>query len=338
MLWQRALLASLLAMGAEAGLVDVVVEHLAHRTLLTDTSSHEASEGALALRGLLRTRQSAEATNNAPLNPDGTLDVAAWDEAANKACREALRNLPEASNPSGACVCYNLPLLDSSTGTFEADLRLFQRNEPRGDFEGVPQEKIEVELSYSGASVTEVKRGPATQNAAAAAPPTAAGLSRRQDDNNTNNDNLPLLQSYLFIGQIDKDKMTNDMDDGQLQALVMPVITLKATNAAGRPVSTNVSSNEAAFLMGALTNTAMSNFTMAQQLVEIDLEGLRNGTVPFVLPGVQIMIFPIGLIITSAWLLIGLLAYGFGTYERYNFREAHRRRIAVVEKGGMRRI
>lgn len=118
----------------------------------------------------------------------------------------------------------------------------------------------------------------------------------------------------------------------------MPVITLKGTNGAGKSVSTNVSSNEAAFVMGAFTQKTMSNFSMAQQLVAEDMAGLKNGTIPFVLPGVQILIFPVGLIITSIWLVIGLVAYGLGTWARWNFREAHRKRMAVAEKGGMRRI
>ena len=208
MLWQRALLASLLAIGAEAGIGDFVVEHLARSN--SDRSIRGVPKGSLLVRGLLQTRQSPGPASNAPLKPDGTLDVAAWDEQANKACRDALRNLPEASNPSGTCVCYNLPILDNSTGTFEADLRLFQLSEPKGDFEGIPQEKIEVELSYTGASVTEAQKQP-TGPQTSATPPAAAGLSTRQNNNNAGD--LPLLQSYLFIGQVDKDKMSDQIDE-----------------------------------------------------------------------------------------------------------------------------
>jgi hypothetical protein len=125
----------------------------------------------------------------------------------------------------------------------------------------------------------------------------------------------------------------------ELQALVMPVVTLKATNGNGQTVSTNVSSNEAAFVTGFFSSeVVMSNFTMAQLAVDEEVARLRNGTVAFVLPGIQLMIFPIGLIITSIWLLLGVVAYGMGTYARYNFREMHRRRIAVVQKGSMARI
>jgi hypothetical protein len=119
----------------------------------------------------------------------------------------------------------------------------------------------------------------------------------------------------------------------------MPVVTLKATNGNGQSVSTNVSSNEAAFVTGEFSQQKiMSSFSMAELSVQADMAALKNGTIAFVLPGVQILIFPVGLIITSVWLLLFLIAYGSGTYARYNFREAHRRRMAVVEKANVARF
>lgn len=119
----------------------------------------------------------------------------------------------------------------------------------------------------------------------------------------------------------------------------MPVLTLSATNSQGRQVSTNVSSNEAAFVTGVFSQEiVMSEFRLAELAVEDELARLRNGTTAFVLPGVQIMIFPIGLIITSLWTVLGFAAYGIGTYDRYNFREAYRRRVQRVEKSSVARI
>lgn len=119
----------------------------------------------------------------------------------------------------------------------------------------------------------------------------------------------------------------------------MPIVTLKATDANGLAVSTTVSSNEAAFVAGEFSREVfMSNFTMAELAVESNIALLKNGTIAFVLPGTQLMIFPIGLVITSVWLVLGVAVYGMGTYARYNFREAHRRRMAVVQKGSVARI
>ena len=133
--------------------------------------------------------------------------------------------------------------------------------------------------------------------------------------------------------------LTSSVFSAQLQALVIPVITLKATNGNGQVVTTNVSSNEAAFVAGEFSqDIVMSNTRLAELAVEAELALLKNGTVAFVLPGVQLMIFPIGLVITSVWMLLGFLAYGMGTYARYNFREAHKSRMAFAKKGGVSRI
>lgn len=111
----------------------------------------------------------------------------------------------------------------------------------------------------------------------------------------------------------------------------MPTLTLTGANAAGQTVSTNVSSNEASFLTGVFSKEIIrSDLAVAQAAVDDVVAQLQNGTVAFVLPGVQLMIFPVGLVITSTWLLIGLAFYGFGTYERIGYAESYRRRRAVA--------
>lgn len=119
----------------------------------------------------------------------------------------------------------------------------------------------------------------------------------------------------------------------------MPTLTLTAVNSAGQTVSTNVSSNEAAFVAGVFsTSIVMSQTALAQLAVNDLLNGLNNGTVAFVLPGVQILILPIGLIITGSWLVLSLAVYGFGTYQRISYREQYKRRIARAGKGNLGRI
>lgn len=109
----------------------------------------------------------------------------------------------------------------------------------------------------------------------------------------------------------------------------MPTLTLSATNATGGLVNTNVTLNEASFLNGVFSRqTVQSDFSAAQAAVDDQVAALRNGTVAFVLPGVQLMIFPIGLIITSIWLAVGLAAYGMGTFERIQYAEMYKQRQA----------
>lgn len=117
----------------------------------------------------------------------------------------------------------------------------------------------------------------------------------------------------------------------KIEPLIMPIFTLTAKDATGKIVSTNVSSNEAAFVNGIFSKEVVSSSfnqaTLAQAKIVAELEA---GSVPFVLPGVNILIFPIGLVVSGFWLLVGVSAYGFGTYERYNYRESYRRRKAMA--------
>ncbi|KAI2468496.1 hypothetical protein F4781DRAFT_397907 [Annulohypoxylon bovei var. microspora] len=242
-----------------------------------------------------------------------------WNTDTSAACLTALSQLTAATNPSGTAVCYNLFSLDTNAGTFMADLRLFQVSTPFGDFQNIPPQDISVGLLYNGASVSPVS----------SSNQTAQSVGKRQNSAPT------ALQTYFFIGQIDQAQMTQPMTMGVLEALVMPTVTLTGKNPGGQQVSTNVSSNEAAFVNGIFSNdVVMSDFSIASLAVDDVTAGLHNGTVAFVLPGVNILIFPVGLILTSIWLVIGVGFYAFGTYERYNYRDMYRNRKARDGKPG----
>lgn len=182
MKWQAGLTA-VLAVGAHAGGVSDLV-----------------GEGMLAARSpmSLELRMDDYASNHVivsrqatVLNGTGNMNMTAWDIEVNAACQAALAKLVQATNPSGTCTCYNLPVLNNATGAFEADLRLYQISAARDDFAGISQNQIQVSLSYNGASVS-----PVTTTTA------AAKIVARQ------NSNPQLLQTYMFIGQIDQDKLT----------------------------------------------------------------------------------------------------------------------------------
>lgn len=110
----------------------------------------------------------------------------------------------------------------------------------------------------------------------------------------------------------------------------MPTFTLTASTG-GNVAKTNISLNEASFLTGVFSKSVvMSDYSAAQAAVTKQVDALNNGTIAFVLPGVQIMVFPIGAIITGVWLLLGLAAYGLGTYERVNYAEMYKRQQATI--------
>jgi hypothetical protein len=122
--------------------------------------------------------------------------------------------------------------------------------------------------------------------------------------------------------------LTRFVNRAAFEAVLIPTLSLTGTNANGSTVSTNVSMNEASFLTGIFSQSlVMSDFSAAQAAVTAKLDLLHNGTVAFILPGTQIMVFPIGAIITSVWLFLGLVAYGWGTFERMNYADSYKRRM-----------
>jgi hypothetical protein len=245
------------------------------------------------------------------LNPDRSLNFTAWSLAVNPACAQALGTLRQATNPSGACVCYNIIALDMNDWRFEADLRLFEVSPSRGDFAGIPVEAMGVIVNYDGAEADGTNLT------------TIAGVREGAPS-----DGPRLNQVYRIKGQIDTDKVNPDMTVSALEIILMPMITLRAANGSGE-VRTTVSSNEASFLAGVFSSqSVMSDFSAAQLAVDQSTEALRNGTIAFVLPGTQIMIFPIGLVVTGTWLLIGLTAYGYGTFQRMQYAEMYKTRQA----------
>lgn len=205
MIWQKGIIAAVLAAtGVRAGGIgDLIIEGMTRGNPSYERRMAEVAKRSLVLRGaLLEVRQSQG--SEAAMNPNGTLNMTLWDGIANSACVEALQALPEASNPSGTCVCYNLPVLNQTQGTFLADLRLYQLGTATGDFAGIPPEKVEVGLRYRGASVSPTSPETAAQKV------VGARLDKRQSPAKLNGD-LKLLQTYMFIGQIDKEQMKADM-------------------------------------------------------------------------------------------------------------------------------
>lgn len=56
-------------------------------------------------------------------------------------------------NPTGMAVCYNVPFMDSKSGVFEAELRVYTISQPTAEFVGVTAKEMMVSLAYLGATV-----------------------------------------------------------------------------------------------------------------------------------------------------------------------------------------
>jgi hypothetical protein len=87
-------------------------------------------------------------------------DPATWNNEAGQKCAEAVAKLNgKASNPSGMAACYNIPYLDDQKGTFEAEVRIFNVSYATGDFVGVNQGTMMLNLEYQNASLTSSADG-----------------------------------------------------------------------------------------------------------------------------------------------------------------------------------
>ncbi|CAJ2512562.1 Uu.00g055770.m01.CDS01 [Anthostomella pinea] len=311
MIWITTAVASLLATGAYAA-----PGSIGDASLAMSRTGLEARLVDVAMDTVERRQDTAVSFNSAD-----------WEAQTMAACTAALSQLSAATNPSGTAVCYNLPQLDTNTGKFMADLRLFQVSTPFGNFQDIAPKDVSGGVQYFGATAEVVSQ---TVNARGL---SSKALAKRQTSSPT------LLQTYVMKGQINKDQMVEPMTLGVIEPLVMPVVTLSAKNGAGQTVSTNVSSNEAAFVNGIFSSeVVLSDVARASLAVANVTAQLHNGTIAFVVPGVNILIFPVGLVVTGLWTVIGVCAYAFGTYERYGYREMYRRRKARDGKPASARI
>jgi len=107
------------------------------------------------------------------------------------------------------------------------------------------------------------------------------------------------------------------------QALLTPKITLAGGMANGSTLQTQLSSKDASFVSGLFQDSATGNTTAAAHGAAVSAAAKAE----FVLPGTSLGIFPIGLIITSAWACIFIAVLAYGTFGRIQFRESYRRRM-----------
>ncbi|CAL3965574.1 hypothetical protein PZA11_002490 [Diplocarpon coronariae] len=265
--------------------------------------------------------------------PGMKVNATQWDADTAVLCKTQLESLRGvASNPSGMAVCYNLPALDNSTGIFMADLRLYMIAAPTGPFADIASTNVEVGLSYNGATVSAVN---------------ASTMARRSDEISLiswprdmvidkREVMIPMLvQQYSFVGQVNKDLLTANMGTGSLQKVLVPTVTLTGQTSTGASVNTSLSSSEATFVNGVFSRVlspTQSKVTPPIQTLVVAADQ------PFVVPGLNILIFPIGLVITSVWTLLFVGTIAYGTVGRMQFRDQFRRKSARVEKGGLARI
>ena len=104
----------------------------------------------------------------------------------------------------------------------------------------------------------------------------------------------------------------------------------------GSTVTTSLSGSEADYVNGVFAKAAT---TVSKSVVQSPIQTLVVASdAPFVLPGLKILIAPVGAIITGVWAVLFIATVGYGTVRRMQFRDSYRRRSAVATKGNMARI
>jgi len=321
MLWRAALTSSLIfAAQISAGALGDAATHFVRRGASTEEAIRRYVDSVVEP---IERRETPPAIN-----------VTQWDAQTTVACTMALSSLNgQASNPSGMAVCYNLPFLDNSTGVFQADLRLFVISPPSGAFANIPNQNVQIGLSYVGASVSPVNASTLKRDMDA-----VSLISWPRDEGKVEKRQTPLpsmAQSYAFVGQINSNLLSPSPGEATLRKLLVPTVTLTGTDSNGNEVNTTLSSNEATFVSGVFAATATVTRNSPQPPIQTLVVAANQ---PFVVPGLHILIFPIGGIITGIWavLFIGTLLYG--TYGRMQFRDQYRRRFARAQKAAVSRI
>jgi hypothetical protein len=107
-------------------------------------------------------------------------------------------------------------------------------------------------------------------------------------------------------------------------ALVIPSIQLSTDKGGGTTSTTNLTSSSMTFFVsGVFKGQSASGAAAAVPSAATAAAAKAAG---FTLPGTTLGIFPTGLIITSIWALLFLVAVGYGTWGRIQFRDQFRQR------------
>ncbi|KAL9593930.1 MAG: hypothetical protein Q9219_007310 [cf. Caloplaca sp. 3 TL-2023] len=252
-----------------------------------------------------------------------TSSAGAWMNQTSAACMKSLTALNgKASNPSGLAACYNVQSWNTSTGIFEADLQLYRIAAATGDWVSLMNQAVNVGLSYSGATVAPKGGRNKKREGSPSATLTGLPVPRRAGYRRAAADAPTLIQDMTFVGRINKDLLGKINNETQAHDLLAPRISLSGSDKSGKVITTILSSSEASFVNGVFAEQVK---TVASAGVPAASAAANAGK--FVLPGRTLGIFPVGLIITSAWTFLFILTVGYGTVERIRFREAYRRRV-----------
>ncbi|MCJ1439288.1 hypothetical protein MMC27_008680 [Xylographa pallens] len=287
---------------------DVILNHAAYIQSRQDTSGSPPSAASVSSSAAIAASTDSTSSDAMPAN-NGT----------DSACIQALGSLNgQTPNPSGMAICYNVLQFDNTTGSFQSTLGLYQISQPTGDWASVNQSSINVGLTYPGATVSTSDNSMMKRNEMLSWPPVRRTLKLLQRD-------TPMILSDMgFSGEVD-DGMGMYTNATAMMMAVMPDVTLTAMTQDGTMLDTMLDNTQASFVTGVFSDTKTAMAPAATSISSAPAV-TTTAAVPFVLPGVTLGIFPVGLIVTGAWAVLFFLVVGLGTIGRINTRSTYRRR------------
>ncbi|MCJ1389659.1 hypothetical protein MMC18_002516 [Xylographa bjoerkii] len=287
---------------------DVILNHAAYIQSRQDTSGNPPSVASVSSSAAVAASSDSTSTNAVPTN-NGT----------DSACIQALGSLNnQNSNPSGMAICYNVLQFDNATGSFQSTLGLYQVSQASGDWATVNQSSINVGLTYPGATVSTSDNSMVERDEMVLWPPVRRTLKLLRRD-------TPVMLSDMnFSGQVD-DSMGNYTNATAMMVAVMPDVSLSAMAQDGTMLDTMLDNTQASFVTGVFSDMKTAVASAAPSASSAPAAATTSAA-PFVLPGVALGIFPVGLIVTGAWAVLFFLVLGLGTIGRINVRSTYRRR------------
>lgn len=134
-----------------------------------------------------------------------------WDKDTEAACQEALSNANDGpSNPSGMVACYNIRSFNDSNGIFQADLRLYQKSPPTGDWGSMNPSSKNVKLQCNGASLTmNTPKNRKRDDEMLSWPPVRRVIRQAITLRRSTSSSPEKLQGMTFDGKVHDDEMGN---------------------------------------------------------------------------------------------------------------------------------
>jgi hypothetical protein len=255
------------------------------------------------LEGHLERRQTSAS------NITATTSTSELNATIASACLDGLAGISSVSNQAGITACYNILKHNVEERVFEADLRLYLAGQASGAFSDIVPGDMMIGVTYPPSTTFEslMKR--------------SLRIVARQTSG------MSEMQQYSLRGHFGETMEIEKLNQTELMSLMVPEISINAVSAADqKPITTNISSTEMAYFV---VGNFQGQFTRSVLSSEMQKAAITAST-KFILPGTTFGIFPVGLIVTSVWMVLFCVAFGAGTLGRLRHRKVYRARKAAV--------